>query len=508
MAAGCCGKGGAVKLSLLASLLVQGYLALLGVLLLPVYLHYLGAEALGLVGLFLMLQAWIQILDMGFTAALSRDMARMRAGSLAPGEAAARLQALQWLMGGLALLTLLLGWLLAEPVAAGWLQAGQLQPGTVAQCLGLIVSACALRWMAGLYRGVLVGLDQQRKVNLLLALVASGRFAAPVALLAFWGAGVSAFFTFQVVVSLLELLLFATLAGRQVPLLGAGPTLAPLRGMLGLVGSMALLNALWVVQTQLDKLILSGMLSLQAFGHFTLAAAAAGGVLVLVAPLNQVVQPRLSYLVARGDPQALQALYRLASQCAVVGFVTLGGGMAFFAEPILRLWTGSPELAQASAPVLFGYGLANALLGVMLLPFMLQFAHGRLRLHVLGNLLLLALSVPALLLAVSRWGATGAGLALCVLNALFLLGWSPLVHRQFMPAQRWRWLLCDTLPVLGCILALLAGLAWLMPPALGLLPALLWIVVAMGLAGLGGALAGSQSRGFILQQLQLRGRKR
>jgi O-antigen/teichoic acid export membrane protein len=192
----------------------------------------------------------------------------------------------------------------------------------------------------------------------------------------------------------------------------------------------------------------------------------------------------------------------------VVGFVTLGGGMAFFAEPILRLWTGSPELAQASAPVLFGYGLANALLGVMLLPFMLQFAHGRLRLHVLGNLLLLALSVPALLLAVSRWGATGAGLALCVLNALFLLGWSPLVHRQFMPAQRWRWLLCDTLPVLGCILALLAGLAWLMPPALGLLPALLWIVVAMGLAGLGGALAGSQSRGFILQQLQLRGRKR
>ena len=66
----------------------------------------------------------------------------------------------------------------------------------------------------------------------------------------------------------------------------------------------------------------------------------------------------------------------MSSQFALIGFVGVGGGLAFFAKPILRIWSGSVEVASAAAPILFWYGLAYALVGVLSLPFMLQFARG------------------------------------------------------------------------------------------------------------------------------------
>jgi hypothetical protein len=43
----------------------------------PLYIKYLGIEAYGLIGIFVMLQAWLTLLDMG---ALGREMARFTGG--------------------------------------------------------------------------------------------------------------------------------------------------------------------------------------------------------------------------------------------------------------------------------------------------------------------------------------------------------------------------------------------------------------------------------------------
>ena len=53
----------------------------MGVVFVPVYIHYLGIESYGLIGLFALLQAWLTLLDMGMTPTLSREMARFTGGS-------------------------------------------------------------------------------------------------------------------------------------------------------------------------------------------------------------------------------------------------------------------------------------------------------------------------------------------------------------------------------------------------------------------------------------------
>lgn len=471
----------------------------------PLYLRYLGAEAFGLVGVHVMLQAWISVLDMGLTPALMREMSRFRAGTLLAMEAAVRLRTLEVVLGTLAVAVVGLLWVGSGWVSGTWLSASELPQTVLGRCITLIGLAVALRWLTGLHRAALAGLERQDWVNGLSAGFATLRFAGVLPLLIFISTSPEHFFAYQAGVGALELFAFATIVHRLVPCdVGIRADWRVLATMLPMVGSMSILVVIWVVVTQVDKLILSGLLPLNEYGYFTLAIMAASGVLVLVPPLNQVVQPRLTVLAERGDEAALVELYRLSSQLAVIAFVGLGGGLAFFAEPILRIWSGNSEVAQATAPVLFWYGLANAVVGILVLPSMLQFARGKLRLHVLGNLILLVTLLPALALAARYWGASGAGKIYFIANLSLLLFWVPIVHRCFLPALTWRWSLRDTLPIALAMLLCMAVASRLLPASLPVMATLLWIAMAIILAVALGMALGDYLRRYMLSWISER----
>ncbi len=464
----------------------------------PVYLHYLGAEAFGLVGLYVMLQAWMQILDMGLTPVLSREMSRLSAGTLTAYEGRARLRTVEWTLGIMACLAMTLTWTTSDWIGDRWLSTAGLDHTTVARCIALIGLAVIMRWLSGIYRASLIGLAQQRWVNGLSASFTTLRFAGAVPLLTFFTTAPDSFFIFQVMIGLLELLTFAAITYHILPntTLSWRPDMRLLGIMLPMAGSMAFLSAMWIAVTQIDKLILSSVLPLDEYGYFTLAVMAANGVFILVPPLNQVVQPRMTVLAEKAEEGQLVELYRLTSQLTAVMFIGAGGGLAFFAETLLQIWSGSAEIAQAAAPILFWYGLANAIVGILVLPFMLQFAKGRLRLHVIGNLILLVTLVPMLVFAATRWGAIGAGQVFFLANLLFFLLWVPLVHHYFLPKGAWRWFFFDIVPLGAGILVWSALAAQTLPKSLQPFGVIVWIGISI-LLGLGlGILIGDRSRRY------------
>lgn len=485
-----------MRRTLLASYLAQGYVSLVGILLMPLYLHYLGSAAFGLVGLFLMLQGWMQLLDLGLSPTFSREMSLFRAGGQDAGTAWERLRSLEWLLGGLATLSLSLFWLGRGPIATRWLRAEGMDTGLVATALFLMAVAATLRWLSGLYRSGLVGLERQPWVNGGLCLFATLRFVVVIPLLAFAPSPTLAFFGFQVAVGLLEFFAFSRAFYHSLPghPRSPWPALATLKAIWPTASAMAFMTGIWIFLTQIDRLILSRTLPLDAFGRFTLAVAAAAGVLMLAPPLNQVLQPRLTILATQGRLDELERLYSSASQGLALAVTLLGGGLALFAEPLLRIWTGDPALAAGTAPILFWYGLANALAGLGLLPFMLQFAQGYLRLHLLGNVILSLTLVPALFLAALHGGAVGTGRVLFAANLLFLLGWVPLAHRKLLPRAVWRWPLQDLLPVVLVAGSVIGLGAWSLPASAGVLATGLWVGAFLAAALGAGILTGNSTR--------------
>ncbi|MDG4551368.1 MAG: hypothetical protein P9F19_18115 [Candidatus Contendobacter sp.] len=492
-----------MKQILISSYTAQAYISLIGIVLMPIYLHYLGIEAFGLIGFFLMLQGWLQLLDLGLTPTLSREMSLFRAGTYSAQDAWQRLRSLEWILGGLAILFIVSFWFFQGWIAINWLKVQNLEIGLVTTCVFLMGLAGTLRWLTGLYRAGLVGLEKQLWVNGSLVVFTTLKFVVVLPVIAIADSPPLAFFEFQALICFAELSVFAWMLYRSLP--GYPRSILPcpvaLKVMWPTASAMAFMAGMWVFLTQIDKLILSRILSLEAFGYFTLAVAAAGGVLALVPPLNQVLQPRMTILVAQGRDGELRELYQISTQIATVALTVLGGGLALFAHSLLWAWTGNRLVAAEAAPILFWYGLANTLVGLLVLPFMLQFAHGYLRLHVAGNIVLALTLMPALVLASLHYGAEGAGLVLFAANLLFLLFWVPLVHQRLMPQVVLEWPLHDILPIVLASLLVLWVASLLLPTETGRLITILLVMVTMLLSASAGLLTGDRTRDLVKNML-------
>ena len=94
-----------LKRNIFANYASQIYVTLIGIVMLPFYLQYMGAEAYGLVGFFAMLQAWFLLLDMGLTPTMARETARFQGG----GTDALSLRRLLRSLEGVFLIVALLG---------------------------------------------------------------------------------------------------------------------------------------------------------------------------------------------------------------------------------------------------------------------------------------------------------------------------------------------------------------------------------------------------------------
>lgn len=436
-----------LKKNILASYATQIYVTLVGILILPLYLKYMGAEAYGLVGFFAMLQALFNLLDMGLTPTMARESARYRGGAISLLDYRRLARALEGVFAAVALLGGVLLFMLAQPIADRWLNASRLPLQEVTQALQLMAGIVALRWMCGLYRGIITGAERLVWLSGFNSFVATGRFVLILPVLMFVSASPLVFFSFQLGVAVFEIAGLAWMAYRLLPPIPAGGRIrwqwASLKPVLKFSLSIAFTSSVWVLVTQADKLVLSKVLPLADYGYFTVAVLVAGGVMIVSNPISSALLPRMTRLQAEGKHDALVAVYRQATQLVTVTAIPVALVLIFFAPQVLWAWTGNEDLVQRAAPVLSLYAIGYAFLAVGAFPYYLQFAKGNLRLHLIGNLLFVLLLIPSVIWAATHYGMEGAGWAWLVSNGIYLLVWTPLIHRKFSPGLHAGWLLVD-----------------------------------------------------------------
>lgn len=477
-----------MKQALIATYLVQAYVTLTSVVLMPVYLAYLGAEGFGLVGFATVLQTWMQLLDFGFSPALSREMSLYRAGGRDAGLAMQRMRSVELLFALIAFAAVVAFVAARDWVAVNWFSYDGLSASEISWCFVAMAVGAVLRWLAGLYRSALTGLERQSWLNTIALLSATVRSVGVIPVLAYVSASPRSFFGYQVFVAAAELVALAGLFYRAMPRVPGAirPTETAYRALVPTAGAVAFLALVSLLLTQLDKVILSRLLTLAEYGHFTLASALAGGVLIMTGPMSQILQPRMTVLLASGKSDELTDLYEKATVFAAIGFFSLGGGIAVFSSELLWAWTGSRAVSDEVSQVLAAYAIANAFVGVLTLPYLLQFSHGYLRMHLVGNIILGLVVIPSLVVAAMKFGALGAALVYLVANIIFLFFWSPLVHRRFLPLLAWRWPFRQVVPSATVSILLLLAMKSVVPAGEGRIAAGITAVASMCITALVG----------------------
>jgi len=456
-----------IKKNTVANFAGQAYTVVIGIVMLPIYLQFLGAEAFGLVGFFTLLHSWLAMLTAGVAPTLARQVAFYR-GRSELGVASFRevLRSLELIVLGLGFVAALLIWLGCDWLATQWLTVNTLTFADVAYCIALMGVMIGLRWGVALYSSGMSGMERQVWLNSFNVGLATLRYGAAYVLLRWVSQDVVHYFEFQLVVSLLELVVIfwkfydsqPAGSGRNDP--GLIFSWTAIRSVLPFALGIAYTSMLWVFMTQSDKLILSHVLSLAEYGYFAVVVLIANGVLRLSEPINQAVLPRLTMLHSQGNEAAMLALYRKTTQYLAVIVFSVSGVLALLSQPLIFAFTGNHAAAAWGAPVLTWFSLGNGLLVIVGMQYNLQFVHGQVRMHVINTTINAAVQVPILAFVAYAYGAVEVAMAWFVIRSITFFIWPMIVHHKFAPGLHWRWLGKDVLlPLLGTGLGM--ALVWL-----------------------------------------------
>lgn len=419
----------------------QAWIAIMGVAFVPVYIRYLGIEAYGLIGLFATLQAILVILDLGMSPTIMREIARFTGGERDITAIRDLLRSVEIAAITIGLITMAGVWAAADWFAHSWIQSRTISEDTIAHALTIMGVVSALRFVEGIFRGAILGLQRQVIYNLIAAAMATLRGLGVIIVLATVSNTVNAFFAWQGVISLVTLLTLATVTYRVLPPgERAGRfSVSILKDIWRFAAGMLGISVLAMLLTQIDKILLSRLLSLTALAHYMLAALIALALETLVFPLIQAVAPRLSRLHAEGNEAEFTILYHLSAQIVS----TTAGAAALvligFPNVVLLAWTQDTVLTAEVAPLLRLLALGYLLNILLWIPYQAQLAYRWTGLTLRMNMVAVILIVPALIWAVPRYGPVSAALAWVALNGSYIFLNISLMHRRILTKEKGRW---------------------------------------------------------------------
>jgi O-antigen/teichoic acid export membrane protein len=433
----------ALKLNIAVNYLSQLYNGMIGIMVMPFYLKFMGAESYGLIAFFMLLQTWFYLLDIGLSQTLSRETVRFKNGLLAALSYFKLYRSISLIFLSLALGLVLLLSCANAWIAQHWLKVLQLPMSDVLLCLQLMFVGAGLRCMGGIYRGVIQGFEKIVWMSIFNITINTLRFVVVIPLLYVFDFQIKIYFYFQLLVAGLE---FGVLFAYQRYLLArhpASPTaVAESSAYYHSMRQFALLSGsnfiLWLGISQSDKLLMSALLSLADYAYYSIAILLASVIYLLSTPMSNVLLPRMTALYAQHKIAELEQLYQQFAQGIAVLVASIACTVFFNAKQVLLLWSNDPHTAAQVAGILKYYIVGNVFLALNAFSYYIQYAYGDVKRHFYGNLALLALMLPSIYWAALHYQAQGAAVVWLLVHGFWFMSWTLYVNRHFIH-QYWQW---------------------------------------------------------------------
>ena len=336
-------------------------------------------------------------------------------------------------------------------IVNNWLNITLLPAREVTACIALMGVMVGLRFFSLLYRSGIRGMENQVWLNAANIILITLKFVGALLLLQFVTQDFVNFFIYQLLVGIIELVVLAVMFYHFIPStdkVGVKFYWNTIKPMLPFAGGIAYTAGIWVLLTQLDKVILSNVLPLSEYGYFALVAVISTGIIQISNPISQAILPRMTYLLSQGKEQEMLILYRKSTQLMAIVILPLTGMIAMFSTELLFAWTGDEEASKWAGPILFWFALGNGILAINAFQYYLQFAHGKLKMHVIYNSVSACIQIPLIVYAAFQYGALGVAIVWFVVRLISFIIWPPFVHHKLAPGIHLVWIFKDVLPIL------------------------------------------------------------
>lgn len=492
-----------LKKNLIANYFGQIWIGVIGLAFVPQYIKYLGMEAYGLIGFFVLLQSWLTLLDFGMSPTLNREVARFRAGVHTPKFICDLIRTFEIICSTVAGIVFVGFLFIAGWFASDWLNVNTLTDEDVSHALSIMGAVASLRFVEGLYRGAILGFQQHVLLNLVTSLLATLRAIGALLVLILVDSSIQSFFWWQLIISGITVVALRYCLHRLLPKIRSRPvfSISVISHSWKFAGGVFCTTLLALMITQIDKVLLSRLLSLEAFGVYAFSATIAGVIFQFIGPIAQSYYPKLTHLFASEDKMALRRTYHQAAQLMSIAVVPVGFILVAFGEPLIYAWTGNQVLSNQAAGIVAVLAVGTILNGWMHIPYMLQLGAGWAMFSVWVNVVAVIILAPAIYWVTPRYGPIGAAYVWGAVNAGYVLVSIHFMHIKLLPSEKWIWYVHDlSLPTL--FTGIVVAASYMMHPSLTRMGDFLWISVTGVLALLAAIISASEIRESFYKSLK------
>jgi len=440
-----------IKKNIVANYFGQFYSVVLGIAMVPMYLEYLGVEAYGLVSFFILLQSWMTLLDLGLSPTLSREVVILKATNTITKKNifTNMFHSLELIFIIMSLIAAVIMWISSDWISQEWLNISSLNLQDVEYCISLIGIIIGLRFLTTLYMSGIIGYEAQLWLNAANIFINTLRYVGVLGVFYFIDSDIILFFEYQLIISIIGLSIFSY---KFYHLIGIKRfkiyfSYKDVKPIIPFAVSIGYTSSLSVFATQLDKLLLSNILPLSEFGFFALVVLIANAIMMFSNPIGQAILPRMTNLIEENKITEMIRIYKQFTQFTAIVIFSIVGIVTLYSYELVYAWTGNREASLWVKDILRWYALGNGILAITAFTYYLQFAYGKMKLHVIYNTIQSLISIPIIIAVAYSYGSIGVAIVWFTFRLLSLIVWVPYIHRKFAPGINMAWMFEDILPV-------------------------------------------------------------
>ncbi|NBB19504.1 oligosaccharide flippase family protein [Runella sp. CRIBMP] len=415
---------------------------LINLIFIPLYVDILGVESFGLITFYSTLSTSLSILDVGFSTAVTREIAIFESNSKIKIDRNNLIQSVEiiyWVFAFTVGIILLVS---SDFIAREWLNTVTVDIDTISNCIKYMSIVLVFQFPISLYNGILIGISKQNQVALLSILYMTLKNAGVFLIIYFFNKDIELYFLLQAAVMFFTVLLFKRVIKSFIePNLEFRFSLSHINKIWKFITGMTGISLVTFFLTQIDKLIVSKTVSLENVGYYNLAFTVSGIISQGVVVIQSFLFPKFTELYTKLKSNELMTLYYKSCTWVSIIIFPISLQLIFYAKEILLFWTGNTILTHKTSLLMQVVTMGATFNALMWVPYFYLLSRGITKFTFYQNIIIALISVPLIIFLSNKYGILGAGVVWLFVNICYVLFSIPLIHYLYIHSGTKKWFL-------------------------------------------------------------------
>jgi len=426
----------------------------------PIYISLLGVESYSLITFFVTMQIILSLLGVGLSKTLRKEFASNDNSEEENNRKFKLLKSIELIYFFILLIILGISFFSSNYIAERWLNIETLDIPVVSTAIKLMGTSIALQLLANLYIGCLFGLDFQIRANIYQVIWSAAKNIGVILVLIYIYPNIISFYTWHLFIDVFYIIIIRRYVIKHL----RKNSVIKWR-----INDLVILKTIWkyslglliisfgfTINTQVDKMVISNLLSLTALGAYSTTFILANITSIIPTAIGNTIFTKFAYLSSVNNVNEQKKLFLKVNKISSIFIVSTMSFTSIFAYEILIVWTGSYEIANLMKNSAFFLVFGFSLNSIQLIAYEYLLANGKTKLNNIQTFV----SIPYVLIVtpilVSFYGLMGASISVFTLMTLSTIVYLFAFNKYFLK-EKPVWIINDVfLPLtLALLLAVL-----------------------------------------------------